>query len=212
MTGLRDFIIKLDKPLNETFKTESGLELHGHADFSVDRLSNRVAKVMATPLFVDTPIKKGYEVMIEPTILYKQSYQGVKQHYTSLIDKDEMLFKVTPNMIILYREHESDEWKGHLQNLMVEQIKEDEPVIKTSLIIPENVTPKFKKGRAKALYINQTLKERGIKIGDELLIHPRGGVNFWLDGKHYWWIRSKDVFATIPKGTKHIEDLQLISA
>ncbi|WNH10049.1 hypothetical protein [Thalassobellus suaedae] len=194
MKGIRDFIIKLDKPLNETFKTEKGVEIYAHQDFSVDRLSNRVAKVMATPMFIETPIEVGYEVMIEPTILYKQIYRGVKQGYTSLIDKDDNLFKVTPNMIILYRKDENDTWKGHLQNLMVEQIKEEEPVIKTSLLLPENSKPKFKKGVANVLYVNAELESMGVKNGDELSIDPAGGVNFWLDGKHYWWIRTRDVY------------------
>lgn len=197
MKSIREFIIKLDKPLNETFKTENGTELYAHADFSVDRLSNRVAKVVATPLFGDSPIKEGYDVMIEPTILYKQIYRGVKQHYTNLVDKNDMLFKVTPNMIILYRETPQDEWKGHLQNLMVEQIPEDEPIIKTSLMLPKMAKPKFKKGRAKTLYPNNEIKSWGVKPGDELVIHPRGGVNFWIDGKHYWWIRNRDVYAQV---------------
>lgn len=195
MKALRDFIIKLDKPLNETFKTENGTELFAHADFSVDRLSNRIAKVIATPLYFDSPIQKGYEVMIEPTILYKQIYKGIKQDYNHFIDKDNMLFKVTPNMIILYRKDENDGWKGHLKNLMVEQIPEDEPVIKTSLLLPKMSEQKFKKGRAKALYVNEEIKEWGVNEGDELVINPNGGVNFWLNGKHYWWIRNRDTYA-----------------
>jgi len=199
MKGFKDFIIKLDNPLNETFKTESGIEMYAHKDFSVDRLSNRVATVKATPMFVDTPIQVGYEVMIEPTILYKQIYRGVKQNYTSLIDPADNLFKVTPNMIILYRETENDTWKGHLQNLMVERIEEVQKVIKTSLLLPENAKPKYKKGLAKVLYVNQELNETGIENGDEIFIVATGGVSFWLEGKHYWWLRSRDVYGAVVK-------------
>lgn len=194
MKSFTEFIVKLEKPLNKTFKTENGTELHAHQDFSVDRLSNRIAKVISAPLYFESPVKAGYEVMIEPTILYKQIYRGVKQGYTSLIDKDDMLFKLTPNMIILYRENDKDTWKGHLNNLMVTQITEEEPIIKTSLILPKNSKPKYKKGKAKVVYPNDWLLEKGIKAGDELFIDPMGGVNFWLDGKHHWWIRSTDVF------------------
>ena len=197
MKGLKDFIIKLDKPLNDTFKTEGGAELYAHQDFSVDRLSNRIAKVVAVPMFEDTPVKVGYEVMFEPTILYKQSYQGIKQGYTSLIDKDDNLFKITPNMIILYRKDKNDEWKGHLQNLMVEQIKEKEPIVETSFIIPDTVSVKFKKGYAKVLYPNEWLESRKVKQGDILLTDPKGGVDFWIEGKHYWWIRSIDVLGSV---------------
>jgi len=196
MKGLHDFIIELKNPLNATFKTESGVELYANENFSVDRLSNRVAKVISAPIFVDTPIKDGYEVMIEPTILYKQSYKGVRQHYTSLIDNDNMWFKVTPNMIILYRKNENEEWRGYLKNVMVEQIKEEEgPIISKYIIHPESAKKTFKKGRARLLYSNVELEGYGAKSGDELIINPLGGVNFWIEGKPYWWLRNVDVWA-----------------
>lgn len=194
MKALQEFIIKLDKPLNDTFKTEAGIELYGHKDFSVDRLSNRIAKVIATPLWHETPIKAGYEVMIEITILYKQSYRGIKQGYTSLIDTDNMLFRITPSMIVLYREDEKSEWKGYLKNVMVERIKENTPKINTNLIIPDNAKDTYKKEYVKLLYGNNELKEMGVENGDEILINPMGGVDFWIDGKHYWWMRSVDVY------------------
>lgn len=194
MKSLYDFIIKLEKPLNETFKTESGLELHAHQDFSVDRLSNRIAKVVCAPLLVDTPVKDGYEVMIEPTILYKQIYQGVRQGYTALINKEDMLFKVKPNMVILYRKDENTAWKGHLENVMLEPIEEQEPIVSTFLEIPKSAIKKYKKQEAKLLYSNEAMEAQGAHDGDTVIINPLGGVNFWLDGKEHWWIRNTDVF------------------
>ena len=70
MIGLHEFIIEL-QPLNETFKTESGVELYGHKDFAVDRLSNRIGKVISVPVFQETIIKEGDEVMIEPSVFHK---------------------------------------------------------------------------------------------------------------------------------------------
>ncbi len=137
MTGLHEFIIKLDRPLNETFKTESGLEFYGNDRFHVDRLSNRVAKVVSTPVFHETPIKAGYEVMIEPTIFHKQIYRAKEQDYTNLVDKEKGLWRVIPQMIILYRKDKSHQWEGYLQNVLVEPIIEKEKEIKSSLILPQ---------------------------------------------------------------------------
>lgn len=204
MKGLKDFIIKLDKPLNDTFKTESGLDIYAHKDFSVDRLSNRVAEVVAIPMFTETPVKVGYEVMIEPTILYKQIYRGVKQSYTSLIDNDDNLFKVTPNMIILYRENENEEWKGHLQNCLLEPIEDKVEQPKSSfLVLPDSVTKVgYKKGRAILKYSNDLLKSFGAKIGDEVIlttshINNASGVKFWIEGKEFWWVKNNSVAACI---------------
>lgn len=200
MKALHEYIIELKNPLNDTFKTESGVELYAHKEFSVDRLSNRIAKVVSTPLLHNTPIEVGYEVMIEPTILYKQIFQKEKQGYTNLIDRDQMHFNVTPNMIVLYRKDENDTWKGYLKNVMLEPIEETEKPIKSNfLYIPESNQKKYKKERAKVLYGNQILEEQGAKNGDEVIINPMGGVNFWMDGKEYWWVRNTEVLGVVEK-------------
>lgn len=198
MQSLHDFIIELPKPLNETFKTENGVELYAHQDFSVDRLSNRVAKVVSVPLMGDTPIKEGYQVMFEPTILYKQIYKGVKQDYTHYVDKTNKLFRLTPNMIVLYRKDENDEWKGHGENLLLKPIEQKElPITSSVLIIPETVKEtKYKKDRMELLYSNTAIEELGAKKGDEVIINPiMTGVKFWIEGVEFRWLRVKDVWA-----------------
>lgn len=197
MKGLHDFIIELKKPLNDTFKTESGAEFYANKDFSVDRLSNRVAKVVSVPLFLESEIKDGYEVMIEPTILHKQIFQGVKQDYTSYVDRSKMHFRVTPNMIVLYRKDANTEWRGFGKNVLVEPIKQETAQVKSSvLIIPETVNEtKYKKERVKLIYANTTIEERGAKQGDEVIIDPLGGIKFWIDGKEFWWLMNNHVWA-----------------
>lgn len=197
MKSLHDYIIELPKPLNETFKTEQGNEFYAHQDFSVDRLSNRIATVTSTPLFVDTPIQVGYQVMFEPTILYKQIYQGVKQDYTHYVDKSQKLFRITPGMIVLYRKDENDTWKGYGQNVLVKPIEENSiPITSSVLIIPETVKEtKYKKERVKLLYANESIEALGAKAGDEVIINPKGGVKFWIEGKEHWWLMNRHIWA-----------------
>lgn len=198
MQSLHDFIIELPKPLNETFKTESGTEIYAHKDFSVDRLSNRIAKVVGTPIYYDSPIKEGYEVMFEPTILYKQIYKGVTQDYTHYVDKSQKLFRITPNMIVLYRKDEDECWKGFADNLLVAPIEETETVVTSSvLIIPETAkVAKHKKDKVLVVYANKNVEELGVNDGDEVYKNPTiDGVKFWIDGKEFRWIRTKDVWA-----------------
>lgn len=197
MKALHEFIIELPKPLNDTFTTEGGIELYADKDFSVDRLSNRVAKVISIPSYVDTPIKPGYEIMFEPTILYKQIFKKVKQDYTSYVDRKKGWFRLTPNMIILYRKDENDQWKGSGQNLMVQPIKVETPKVESEhLIIPKTVNAqKFHKEKVIMLYSNKQVQELGVNNGDTVFIDPRGGVKFYLEGQEHWWLRTKDIFA-----------------
>lgn len=199
MKGLHDFIIELKEPLKDTFKTENGTELYAHKDFSVDRLSNRVAKVISVPEFYDTDIVEGDEVLFEPTILYRQTHQGVRQDFQSYVDKKDMLFRLTPNMVICYRKNADDAWKGHGTNLLVQPIKEHSlPITSSVLYIPETVKEtKYKKDRVILLYPNKEIEEHGAEKGDEVLINPQGGVKFWLNGHEHWWLRTKDIWGKV---------------
>lgn len=196
MKALHEFIIELPKPLNDTFVTENGVELYAHKDFSVDRLSNRIAKVVSVPAFLECDIEVGYQVMFEKTILHKQIFQGVKQGYTNYVDKDNKLFRITPNMIVLYRKDENSEWKGFGKNVMVKPIKEDKlPIVSEHILIPENTKEAYKKDRVKLIYANKDIEEMGAKNGDEVIIDPQGGIPFWFEGVEYWWLMNSHIYA-----------------
>ena len=195
MRSIKDIIIELKEPFSEKFKTENGVELYANVDFSQERLSKRIVKVISVPLNHDTPIKNGFELLIDPTILYRQIYREVKQDYQSKVGED--LFKVQPNMIILYRENENSEWKGYLKNALISYVKEEEPLENAFIYIPDNVKNEYKKGFATLVYGNKELFELSCKNGDEIAINPLGGISFWLDGKEYWWIRNVDIYGII---------------
>jgi len=195
MTGLHEFIIEIKIPLNDTFKTETGVELYGNEKFSVDRLANRIGTVINTPLFHDTDIEPGDEVMIEPTIFHKQIYRSVEQDYTRLVDKNKMWFRVTPAMIVLYKKNGSDEWKGYLKNNLVELVKKNAPKITSTLLYLPEEKEEYEQNRVRLLYGNEELQNMGAENGDNLVINPIGGLDFWIDGKRHWWVRNIDIWA-----------------
>lgn len=197
MKGLINYIIELETPYGEKFKTESGIELFGNVDFNPERLSNRVALIKGVPALHEGDLKKGHEVLIDFTIFYRQIYHGVKQWYNSVIDADQNLYHITPNMIVCYRESKNHDWKGFNKNLLVKPVLEEKE-IKSTLFLPDNVksTKEFK-GKVKIVYVNSELQNQGISNNDVVLMDPRGGVQFWIEGKEYWWIRTQDVYGKI---------------
>lgn len=188
MRGIHEFIIEIKVTYNKTFKTESGLELYANKDFSADRLSNRVGKVISTPLLLESEIKEGFEVMIDPTVLYEQCYLGAKQESIFLVDREKMWFRIEPRLIILYRENKLSKWKGFLENLLVEPIKKPEP--KRNIIFTIEEVEKYEKGKAKIVYPNVNIE---VETNDKVAIDPSGGVPFWINGKEFWWVRNVDV-------------------
>jgi len=198
MKGTNNFIIKLDNPYSETFKTKGGLELYGNVDFTAEEQSNRVAEVISVPSLFETEIDDGYEVLIDATPIYRQIYNGTKQWYQNVVDEDENLYHLTSDMIICYRENKNSEWKGFLENSLVKPIMKETKVkdqIKTSLIITETERKPEFSGKVNMTYSNTELKKHGVKEGDTLFMDIRGGVKYWFEGIEYWWVRNRDLFA-----------------
>lgn len=199
MQAIHDFIIEQKKAFNDTFKTESGLELYGDKRFLADKLSNRIATVIQIPLKSKSVIKAGYEVMIDPTIYYEQNYEkGGRVGNQFLQDREKGLYKISPEMIVMYRENPESEWKGFGPNLLVEFMKEqvgEKP--KSSLVITELKPKEYIPGIAKVKYPNSEIIESGANAGDVISIREGFGVPFYIDGKEFFWIRNRDVYAVI---------------
>ena len=200
MRGYNDFIIKVSHVFNQTFTTESGVELHADSRFSQDRLANRIALVEEIPLTLEgkTPIKKGFQVMIDPTIFYENQYvvTGVQQTPFT-IDKNKGLYKIKDEMIVLYREDENSDWKANAENLLIRFKKEEVAEKKVGSIIIENKKEIVSKDHATILHANELLQEEGIQDGDLLFVQQGYGVPFWIDGKEYNWINNRHVLAKL---------------
>lgn len=197
MKGTHHFIIEVKQAFKETFITEGGLELYGDKRFMGAKLTNRLAKVVSTPLLKNTVIKEGYEVMIDPTIFFSQSYEKTgKQDNQYILDTEKGHYKIEPNMIVLYRENTESEWKGFQENLLVEFVKErTEEKLKSSLILTELVQPEYIPGLAIITFPNEELIEMGVESGDSVLIKKGLGVSFDIDGKEFFWLRTRDIHA-----------------
>lgn len=200
MKSITDFIIHIDKPFNETFTTEQGMKLYGDKRWLADKMANRIAKVISVPLGSETPIKVGYEVLVDPSILYEQIYNlthGV-QESIFLVDKKKMWYKIQPNLVVLYRENENATWKGHLQNAVFErvEVKQIEAKTESSLIIlPEsNKVKQYEKSRARLVFGNDDLE---VLPGQEVMVKDDYGLPFQLESKHYLWFRNEDIIAVV---------------
>jgi len=197
MIGVHDFIIKSEFEFAQTFKTESGLELHGDARFSAERLANRIATVIETPLSIeDCEIKSGYQVMVDPTIFYQQDYViGGQMENNFMIDRAKGIFKISPDMIVLYRENEQAEWKGFRESLLVEMEKEIIPEVMAGPIVIKEQETKVSQIYAIVTHSNEKLKSEDVTSGDRIYIQPNYGVSFWIDGKEHSWINNRHVLA-----------------
>ena len=197
MIGYNDFIIKVDFAFAKTFVTESGLELHADARFSQDRLSNRVATVVETPLkFNNCEIKKGFQVLIDPSIFYEATFEVKGTNETPFtIDKSKGLYKIEPSMVVCYRENENEAWQGYNESLLVEPETINQEELKSSILIIEIKEKKVSDEFAKVVFTNQKMAFENVNNGTRILKTKDIGVPFWIKGKEYHWINSRHVLA-----------------
>lgn len=192
MQALKHFIIEVKDPFKD--KIEVGkLELFIDKKISRDRSSNRFGKIVSCPILEESfGLKPGDEIIFDATILYRQVYKEGIQESIHLMDKEKSLYKVEPDMIILFRENEDKEWKGFKDNLMVEFIAEVPKVSSLLITIPK---PEVVKGKAKVKYRNEELENQEIENGQVIFINPNAGIPFFFKNETLYWIRTKDVLA-----------------
>lgn len=202
MQSISNYIIHVDGAFADSFLTENGTKIYADRKFSPLKLANRIATVINIPADTETVLKKGYQIMFDPSILMRPIYSiGGEQPSPYLVDSKKSWYKIQPKLIVVYRENENDEWKGFEQSLMVELIKDNFEQVKSTLIyIPEVKTENFKKGIAKVLYTNEILsEEENINNGDEVFFRPKAGMLFEIEGKKMYWLRNRELFGKVIK-------------
>lgn len=195
MIGMQDFIIKVDKEFQDTFKTDSGIELYADKKFSQDKLATRVAEVLEVPKFYNGPIKAGMQVFIDHTIFLRETYGAhgtVENIYT--IDAQKGLYKIMDCLIYMYRENESATWQGNNDTLLVEEVIEEAAEEKIGSIILAPSKP-VRKGVHKVVYDNNLLNEMGVKKGQKVIVDQKLRMPISMDGKQYYQLNNSDVFA-----------------
>ncbi|MEL0118170.1 MAG: hypothetical protein VXB01_04435, partial [Opitutae bacterium] len=85
MRSLNMFIVELDKPINDTISTESGIELYINTDYEGGEFKYRVTDgpVIATPAKYKTPVKVGDTLYFHHLVVMQggQKITGLENSY-----------------------------------------------------------------------------------------------------------------------------------
>lgn len=193
MQHIYNYIIKLSKEFNDTFKTESGIELYGDKDFSQDRLSNRYAVIIGQPLLFDGELLElETKVLIDPTVYY-HSIHGEDddlQLTTNTIDRQKGIYSIEPENIVLYKKE--GKWFGYLDNFLGKCVfKKKQDTVVGGIILEFRKNEKT--NQYEIIYPNKFLLEHDANTDDVLYMKPKMGVSVWIDGKEFTWLRNSEV-------------------
>lgn len=196
MKAIHDFIIHVDGAFKDSI--ESGeAKIYIDKRMSRDRAANRQGTIVNCPALKDDGVlKPGYEVIFDATILYRQIYRSVDQESVFLVDVKESNYRINPDLIVLYRENPTAEWKGYRDNLMVSKSVETQPeTLGKGLIYNPAAGQRKPEKTAVVKFANAETTEWGLAAGDRIYLADNSGIPFYFPTGTLYWVRTKDVIA-----------------
>lgn len=180
MRAIKDFIVHIEEPFKKSVQTESGLDLQLDRRWSPTMTANVEVTVVEEPLDNKTPIKKGQKIFIDPTVVFRQSYEKTGEH-RSQYEVAQDTYRVPQNLIIMYFDKE---WRCIADNSLAEPVIEE---TNNLLIVNKKVDPK----KAKIVYTNP---DSEVAPGD--IVYTSGlFAEVYFQNKKYLWYRNRHIIA-----------------
>ena len=181
------FIVEIDKPINDTIKTDSGFELF--VDTRWDEFSHRCVegKVVSSPLRLKNPVKEGDTLYFHHLVVMEgQKLKDSENHY---------MVKTDPNFTISNQAFAYKGSDGEITPLfgwtLLTPAEEEKELESTAIQIEELEERPVKTGIV-ALHCKE-LDELGIKVGDEVGFKKNMDYRVTIDGQEYYRVRAEDL-------------------
>ena len=183
------FIVKLEKTLNDTITTDSGLELY--IDTKYHEFENRVTEgpVVAVPFKYDTGVQPGDTLYFHHLVVVNegQPLTGESDHY--IVNYSEA--NAVSNQAIAFKDQHTgvvEPLKGWslLEPVEEEEVQESEfiEVVKLNETLPT---------RGRVAFTSSGIEEVGLKVGDVVGFKENRDYRIKIDGKEYYRTRIEDL-------------------
>jgi len=183
------FIVELEKAINDTITTDSGLELY--IDTRFNEFENRVTEgpVVAVPFKYETSVKPGDTLYFHHLVVINegQPLTGNDNHYLVRYDQDHAI----NNQAIAFKDQHTgvvEPLKGWslLEPVEEEEVQESEiiEVVKLNETLPT---------RGRVAFTSSGIEEVGLKVGDVVGFKENRDYRIKIDGKEYYRTRIEDL-------------------
>lgn len=182
------FIVELEKPINDTITTKSGLELYINTDYEGAEFQYRVTEgpVISTPAKYDTPVKPG-DTLYFHHLVVMQGGQKLTDNENSYFVKFDPEHAVNNQAIAYKRKKKITPLDGWSLLLPLEEKEDDNGLIEV-VSLKESLPVK-----GVVAFDSKHLKEAGIKKGDVVGFKQNRDYRIKIDGKEYYRTRIEDL-------------------
>jgi len=183
------FVVELEKTINDTITTSSGLELY--VDNRFDEFKNRITEgpVVASPFKYKTGVKPGDTLYFHHLVVINegQPLTGDDNHYLVKYDEDHAI----NNQAIAFKDSDTGDVHPLAGWSLLEPIEEEE-VQESSIIEVVKLEEKLPT-RGRVAFTSSGIEEIGLSVGDVVGFKENRDYRITIDGKEYYRTRVEDL-------------------
>ena len=190
MKTLHVFVVELEKQINDTIKTDSGLELFIDTRFENGQFPNRVTSgpVVSPPIKYNTGVEVGDELYFHHLVVLNegQKLTGEDNHFFVNYSPDVALH----NQAIAYKSQKDGKIRCLAGWCLLKALEQEEA--KDSVIevvsLKEDLSTK-----GRVAYLCKEGEELGVKPGDVVGFKQNRDYRIKIDGTEYFRVRAEDL-------------------
>ena len=183
------FVVELEKLVDDTITTDSGLELY--IDTRFNEFENRITEgpVVAVPFKYETGVKPGDTLYFHHLVVINegQPLTGDDNHYLVRYDEDHAI----NNQAIAFKDSDTGDVHPLAGWSLLEPI-EEETVQESSIIEIIKLDEKLPT-RGRIAFTSSGIKEVGLSVGDVVGFKENRDYRITIDGKEYYRTRVEDL-------------------
>lgn len=187
MKTMNLFVVKVDKPINDTMKTDGGLELFIDTRFNEFEHRQVFGEVVSAPLLIENDVEPGDTLYFHHLVVVEggQKIPWEDNHYIVKCDKQFTI----GNQAFAYKKKGSDEITPLFGWCLLEEAEVEKEESFIELVNTEENLPLT----GIVSFDADCLKELDVKKGDEVGFAKNMDYRVNIDGKEYYRVRSEDL-------------------
>lgn len=187
MKTMNLFVVKVDKPINDTMKTDGGLELFVDTRFNEFEHRQVFGEVVSAPLLIENDVEPGDTLYFHHLVVVEggQKIPWEENHYIVKCDKQFTI----GNQAFAYKKKGSDKITPLFGWCLLEEAEVEKEESFIELVNTEENLPLT----GIVSFDADCLKELDVKKGDEVGFAKNMDYRVNIDGKEYYRVRSEDL-------------------
>jgi co-chaperonin GroES (HSP10) len=188
------FIVEVKDSYNNYITLNNGLEVMVNNTIDSVEHINRIGKILSSPK--GTVASEGDMLLFHHNICRDSwGFKGAKRRSMFLI-KDNIYFVPAPE-IFMMKKADSDTWEALDPYVFIKPIEAPKHTLANGLEVIQNDYNDMDESVGIVSYVNNSLREQGVKNGDLITFEEYSQHEYTIDGELYYKMQTSDILAIV---------------